>query len=68
MNAVTLRNFSLSLRIAAFEKDLFAGFSLVGSSFSQIHSVYTMTDKVLPSFSVYSSIFEMTHYDVDSIV
>lgn len=29
MNAVTLRNFSLPLRIAAFEKDLFAGFSLV---------------------------------------
>jgi hypothetical protein len=29
MNAVTLRNFSLPLRIATFEKDLFAGFSLV---------------------------------------
>ncbi|GHJ86088.1 hypothetical protein NliqN6_2490 [Naganishia liquefaciens] len=29
MNAVTLRNFSLPLRIAAFEKDLFAGFSLL---------------------------------------
>lgn len=29
MNAVTLRNFSLPLRIATFEKDLFAGFSIV---------------------------------------
>ncbi|KAJ9107470.1 hypothetical protein QFC21_000923 [Naganishia friedmannii] len=29
MNSVTLRNFSLALRIAAFEKDLFAGFSLL---------------------------------------
>ncbi|KAJ9115306.1 hypothetical protein QFC20_001174 [Naganishia adeliensis] len=29
MNAVTLRNFSLPLRIATFEKDLFAGFSIL---------------------------------------
>lgn len=33
MNAVTLRNFSLPLRIATFEKDLFAGFSLVRCPF-----------------------------------
>jgi hypothetical protein len=33
MNAVTLRNFSLPLRIATFEKDLFAGFSLVRPPF-----------------------------------
>lgn len=29
LNAVTMRNFELPLRIATFEKDLFAGFSLV---------------------------------------
>jgi len=29
MNSVTLQNLALPLRIASFEKDLFAGFSLV---------------------------------------
>lgn len=31
LNSVTMRNFELPLRIATFEKDLFAGFSLVRS-------------------------------------
>jgi hypothetical protein len=43
MNAVTLQNFALPLRIASFEKDLFAGFSLVGPFFADFHHLISLT-------------------------
>jgi hypothetical protein len=48
MNSVTLGNFSLPLKIASFEKDLFAGFSLVRSS--TLSAVFRSIPLILSDF------------------
>lgn len=65
MNAVTLRNFSLPLRIATFEKDLFAGFSIVRLP---VFPSSRPAALILEMVRLYSSICVMMPSDGGSIV